>query len=161
MRFNREGWGICAAEQYVVTSDGSSELVRRDPQTLTPQDVIHVRCRGRRVLGLNDLAWSAGTIWANVAGTHVLAGIDPDHGEVTDIVNAGPAAERHPWGPSSDHERDRRVARGRRVPAYREGLAFDPPRAAEAGSRRSRPAPPAGRLGRLTRKKTGRTGLSV
>jgi glutaminyl-peptide cyclotransferase len=96
VRFNREGWGICAAEQYVVTSDGSSELVRRDPRTLTPQDVIHVRCRGRRVLGLNDLAWSAGTIWANVAGTHYLAGIDPDHGEVTDIVNAGPAAERHP-----------------------------------------------------------------
>jgi glutamine cyclotransferase len=94
--FNREGWGICAAEQYVMTSDGSSEMVRRDPRTLTPQDVIHVRCRGRRVLGLNDLAWSAGTIWANVAGTHYLAGIDPDHGEVTDIVNAGPAAERHP-----------------------------------------------------------------
>jgi glutamine cyclotransferase len=53
------------------------------------------------VLGLNDLAWSAGTIWANVAGTHVLAGIDPDHGEVTDIVNAGPAAERHPGNPQA------------------------------------------------------------
>jgi glutamine cyclotransferase len=30
-----------------------------------------------------------------VAGTHYLAGIDPDSGEVTDIVNARPAAERH------------------------------------------------------------------
>ncbi len=45
--------------------------------------------------GLNDLAWSAGTIWANVAGTYYLAGIDPDTGEVTDIVNARPAWERH------------------------------------------------------------------
>ena len=93
--FNREGWGICATEQYVVTSDGSSELVRRDPGTLEPQAVVHVRCDGRRVPGLNDLAWSAGTIWANVAGTHYLAGIDPDSGEVTNIVNARPAAERH------------------------------------------------------------------
>ena len=93
--FNREGWGICAAEQYVVTSDGSSELVCRDPRTLEPQVVVYVRCDGRRVPGLNDLAWSAGTIWANVAGTHYLAGIDPDSGEVTDIVNARPAAERH------------------------------------------------------------------
>jgi len=65
-----------------------------------PQQVIHVRCAGRRVLGLNDLAWApssapGGTIWANVAGTHYLAGIDPASGDVTDIVNARPAAERH------------------------------------------------------------------
>jgi glutamine cyclotransferase len=101
VRYNREGWGICAADGYVVTSDGSGELVRRDPAALGPQAVIHVRCEGRRVLGLNDLAWSAGTVWANVAGTHYLAGIDPDTGEVTDIVNAGPAAERHPGQPQA------------------------------------------------------------
>jgi glutaminyl-peptide cyclotransferase len=99
--FNREGWGICAADGYVVTSDGSSELVRRDQWDLTARAVIHVRCDGRRVPGLNDLAWSAGTIWANVAGTHYLAGIDPDSGEVTDIVNARPAAERHLGDPQA------------------------------------------------------------
>ena len=93
--YNREGWGMCAADGYVMTSDGSSELVRRDPLTLGPLDVVHVRLAGRRVAGLNDLAWSAGTIWANVAGTHYLAGIDPDTGEVTDVVNARRAAERH------------------------------------------------------------------
>ena len=99
--YHREGWGICAADGYLVTSDGSGELVRRDPAALAPQAVIHVRCAGRRVLGLNDLAWSAGTIWANVAGTHYLAGIDPDSGEVTDIVNARAAAERHPGRPQA------------------------------------------------------------
>jgi glutamine cyclotransferase len=93
--YNRQGWGICAVDGSVVTSDGSSELVWRDPQTLAPRTVIHVRCDGQRVPGLNDLAWSAGTIWANVAGTHYLAGIDPASGEVTDIVNARPAAERY------------------------------------------------------------------
>jgi glutaminyl-peptide cyclotransferase len=92
--YDRHGWGICAADGYLVTSDGTSELVRRD-QDLRPQAVLHVRLAGRRVLGLNDLAWSAGTIWANVAGTYYLAGIDPDSGEVTDIVDARPAAERH------------------------------------------------------------------
>ena len=106
MQYNREGWGICAVGDSVVTSDGTSELVWRDPRTLAPQQVIHVRCAGHRVLGLNDLAWApssatgssapGGTIWANVAGTHYLAGIDPASGEVTDIVNARPAAERHP-----------------------------------------------------------------
>jgi glutamine cyclotransferase len=98
--YNREGWGICAADGYLVTSDGTSELVRRDLD-LTPQAVIYVRCAGRRVLGLNDLAWSAGTIWANVAGTHYLAGIDPDSGDVTDIVDARPAAERRLGDPQA------------------------------------------------------------
>jgi glutamine cyclotransferase len=96
MPYNREGWGICSADGYLVTSDGSGELVRRALHDLAPQAVIHVRAAGRRMLGLNDLAWSDGTVWANVAGTHYLAGIDPDSGEVTDVVNAGPAAERHP-----------------------------------------------------------------
>jgi len=98
--YNRMGWGICPANGYLVTSDGTSELVRRDP-SLAPLGVIYVRLAGRRVLGLNDLAWSAGTIWANVAGTHYLAGIDPDSGEVTDVVNARPAAERLPGDPQA------------------------------------------------------------
>jgi glutamine cyclotransferase len=92
--YNREGWGLCAADGYLVTSDGTSELVRRDPRRLAPHGIIQVRASGRRVRGLNDLAWSDGTIWANVAGTHSLAGIDPDSGEVTDVVDARPAAER-------------------------------------------------------------------
>jgi glutaminyl-peptide cyclotransferase len=99
--YNREGWGMCAAGDYVVTSDGSSELVRRDPQTLSAQAVLHVRCAGARVQGLNDLAWSAGAIWANVAGTYYLAGIDPDSGEVTDVVNARAARERHVGDPQA------------------------------------------------------------
>ena len=97
--YDREGWGICVADGYIVTSDGSSELVRRDPQTLGARDVVHVRCAGRGVRGLNDLAWSAGVIWANVVGTNYLAGIDPESGEVTDIVNASPAAELYPGNP--------------------------------------------------------------
>jgi glutaminyl-peptide cyclotransferase len=99
--YNREGWGLCAADGFLVTSDGSSELVRRDPETLSPQAVIHVRSGRERVQGLNDLAWAGGTIWANVAGTYYLAGIDPDSGEVTDIVNARAARERHIGDPQA------------------------------------------------------------
>jgi glutaminyl-peptide cyclotransferase len=97
--YNRDGWGICAlsgdaAGDDVITSDGTSELVRRDPQTLQPRDLIKVRCQGDRVRGLNDLAWSGGRVWANVAVTQALVGIDPATGEVTDIVDAGAAHER-------------------------------------------------------------------
>ena len=111
IRFNREGWGICAVPvdkgassapgtvdnpvDEVVTSDGSSELVRRDPVTLAPREVVHVRCWGSRVRWLNDLAWAGGLVWANVLGTTCLAGIDLDTGAVTDVVDARAAGERH------------------------------------------------------------------
>jgi glutamine cyclotransferase len=98
--YNREGWGMCAVGgaapvAEVVTSDGTSELVRRDPGTLEPRGVVHVRCRGQRVRGLNDLTWAGGLVWANVAGTDCLAGIDLETGEVTDVVDARAANERH------------------------------------------------------------------
>jgi glutamine cyclotransferase len=99
--YNREGWGICLAAGEVLTSDGSSELVRRDPRTLQPGGVVLVRCGASRVTGLNDLAWSGGRVWANVAGRACLAGIDPATGEVTDIVDARAASERHWGGPQA------------------------------------------------------------
>jgi glutamine cyclotransferase len=104
--YNREGWGMCTAGGIlddhgkptpleVVTSDGTSELVRRDPDTLEPRAVVHVRCRGQRIRGLNDLTWAGGLVWANIAGTGCLAGIYLDNGEVTDAVDARAAAEHH------------------------------------------------------------------
>jgi glutaminyl-peptide cyclotransferase len=111
IRFNREGWGICAVPvdkgastapeavdipvDEVVTSDGSSELVRRDPVTLVSRKVVHVRCGESRVRWLNDLTWAGGLVWANVFGTTCLAGIDVDTGAVTDVVDARAAGERH------------------------------------------------------------------
>jgi glutaminyl-peptide cyclotransferase len=82
VRYNRDGWGICAADGEVVTSDGTGE-------------VVYVRCEGSRVRGLNDLAWAGGLVWANVAGTACLAGIDLATGEITDVTDARAAAERH------------------------------------------------------------------
>lgn len=99
--YNREGWGICAVGEQLVTSDGSSELVRRDPETLRPLGIIRVRHFGQRLDGLNDLAWSGGRIWANVFTRRYVAAIDPASGEVTDIVDARPAAERHPGDPDA------------------------------------------------------------
>jgi glutaminyl-peptide cyclotransferase len=95
--YNREGWGICNAGPYLMTSDGSSELVSRDPQTLKPLGLVAVRCGGRRIGNLNDLEWAAGRVWANIALRPYLAGIDPASGEVVDVVDARPASERH-WG---------------------------------------------------------------
>jgi glutamine cyclotransferase len=99
--YNREGWGICNTGEHILTSDGSSELVRRDPQTLAPLEVIRVRCEGERVGGMNDLEWSGGRIWANILARPYLAGIDPGSGEVTDIVDAHLGGEHHRGDPQA------------------------------------------------------------
>jgi glutaminyl-peptide cyclotransferase len=111
VRFNREGWGMCAVvalgrssevtTHEVVTSNGTDELVRRDPDTLEPREIVRVRCQGKRAQWLNDLTWAGGLVWANVAGTDCLAGIDLSSGEVTDMVDAGAAAERHGRDPQA------------------------------------------------------------
>lgn len=95
--YDREGWGICSAPGVasVITSDGGDELVYRDQDMLALMHVVPVRLAGQRITGLNDLAWSAGRVWANVFGTSLIAGIDPGTGEVTDLVDAGRASERH------------------------------------------------------------------
>jgi glutamine cyclotransferase len=93
--YDRAGWGVCTVGDHVLTSDGSSELVRRDARTLQPLEVIRVHCAGKRVVGINDLAWSCGRVWANLFGHPYLAGIDPEAGEVTDVVDARAARERH------------------------------------------------------------------
>jgi glutaminyl-peptide cyclotransferase len=99
--YNREGWGICQAGSQVLTSDGSSELVRRDPQTLAPLGLVLARLEGQRVGGLNDLEWAGGRVWANVAPSPCLAGIDPAGGEVTDVVDARAVRERHRRDPQA------------------------------------------------------------
>ena len=80
----------------VVTSDGTSELVRRDPVTLEPRAVVHVRCDGRRVRWLNDLTWAGGLVWANVARHRRASPASTSGtGAVTDVVDASAAGERH------------------------------------------------------------------
>jgi glutamine cyclotransferase len=93
--YDREGWGICGAGDIVVTSDGSDELVCRDPRTLAPLTVVSVRCAGEPVGGLNDLDWAGGLVWANVIGRPYLAGIDLVSGEVAAIADARAVAEQH------------------------------------------------------------------
>ena len=86
--YDREGWGACTTPLGVLTSDGTDELVVRDPDTLRPSRTLRVRAARRPVFGLNDLEWAHGRIWANVHGRDCIVGIEPDTGAVTDLVDA-------------------------------------------------------------------------
>ena len=128
VRYNREGWGICNAGRWAVTSDGSSELILRDLRTLEPLWTVLVRCEGRRVDGLNDLEWQAPGMGQR--RVHVVPGQrgpgqrrGAGRGGCPGAGRAGACQARSPVGA----ERHRRAARLRRLPAHREELELDPP----------------------------------
>jgi len=89
----KTGVHLPAAETYLGAYHQPTAAIVDEQTPASPPDPD---LAAARVAGLNDLAWSAGLVWANVAGTYYLAGIDPDSGEVTDIVNARPAVNIPP-----------------------------------------------------------------
>lgn len=80
---DREGWGICHTATDLVTSDGSSTLVFRDPATFAPRRTVDTGVRR-----LNELECVGDTVWANVWQTDEIVGIDPSSGRVTTVVDA-------------------------------------------------------------------------
>ncbi|MFE4503144.1 glutaminyl-peptide cyclotransferase [Rhodococcus sp. NPDC056743] len=84
-----EGWGICALENRLVTSDGTSTLMFRDPDTFAVTDSVVVTRGGQPVGDLNELECADdGTIYANVWQTDTIVAIDPADGQVSSVIDA-------------------------------------------------------------------------
>ena len=84
-----EGWGICALENRLVTSDGTSTLMFRDPDTFAVTDSVEVTRGGQLVGDLNELECADdGTIYANVWQTDTIVAVDPADGHVSSVIDA-------------------------------------------------------------------------
>lgn len=90
--YDTQGWGICHAETLDVlyTTDGSDQLVTRDPATLARSATVTVTLAGDPVEDLNELECVDGHVWANVWHSDKILRIDPATGHVDTIVNAAP-----------------------------------------------------------------------
>ena len=89
-RYAGEGWGLCydAAGDRLVMSDGSAELVFRDPRTFAETGRVEVDLDGRPARGMNELECVDGRVWANLYGRDYLAEIDPESGRVIALADA-------------------------------------------------------------------------
>lgn len=97
--YDGEGWGACHQSRHdrLVTSDGSSRLVFRDPGTLRRTGSVVVTLDGRRVDRLNELECVGDLVYANVWPTDRIVRIDAGSGRVTGEIAASGligAAER-------------------------------------------------------------------
>jgi glutamine cyclotransferase len=86
--YEGEGWGLCHDGTSLVMSDGSDELVFRDPATFAARRAVRVTLEGNPVTRLNELECAEGAVWANVWQEEVLVRIDPRDGRVTAVVDA-------------------------------------------------------------------------
>lgn len=97
LRNDREGWGICFDGTNLITSDGSSDLVVRDPKSFAPLRVVPVRAAGQPVPQINELECTPQGVLANVWKTDKIIRIDPT-GRVNAVVDASngllPKAQR-------------------------------------------------------------------
>lgn len=80
--YEGEGWGLCAADDRLVMSDGSSRLTFRDPDSFEVTGSIEVTRAGLPLDRINELECVDGLVWANVYQTTELVQVDPDDGRV-------------------------------------------------------------------------------
>ena len=78
-----QGWGITNDGKNLITSDGTSRLFFLDPETFEQVHQIEALYNNRPLIGLNELEYVKGRIYANIWGTDRIAQIDPKTGKVT------------------------------------------------------------------------------
>ncbi|MGF7122346.1 glutaminyl-peptide cyclotransferase [Rhodococcus sp. BE178] len=103
VRYDGEGWGLCAQPDRLVMSNGSDSLTFRDPATFEPTGSVDVTLDGRAIDQLNELECSSdGFVYANVWQTDTILRIDPATGVAVGRIDAAALREALPSGESRD-----------------------------------------------------------
>ena len=80
--YETEGWGMTTDGQYLINTDGSSNLYYRDPATFRSQKIVSVSDNNGPVANLNEVEYVDGFIYANIWNTDNIIKIDPSNGHV-------------------------------------------------------------------------------
>lgn len=86
--YDGQGWGICSTDDALITSDGSSTLTFRDPETFAENSTVDVTLDGSPIGNLNELECVDGEVYANIFLDTDIMRIDPNSGEVTAVIDA-------------------------------------------------------------------------
>lgn len=87
-RYDGEGWGLTTLEDgALLMSDGSDELVQRDPEDFTVTSTHVVSRADGDADALNELEWDGESVWANRYQSDELLRIDPECWTVTGVAD--------------------------------------------------------------------------
>ena len=134
--YTGEGWGMTRTATQIVTSDGSSTLRFRDPETFKEVRSIVVKDGKQPIEQLNELEYIKGEIYANVWHSDRIARIAPQDGQVIawiDLAGLLPDdqkinAESVLNGIAYDAQHDRLFVTGKQWPAIFEIKVVEPTR---------------------------------
>ena len=84
---SKEGWGLCNNGKKIFKSDGTDRIWILDPETLTEQDYIQTFTNKGKIVGMNELEWVEGKIYANRYQLDGVAIINPKNGAVEGVID--------------------------------------------------------------------------
>ena len=98
--YPRQGWGLTTDDEYLIASDGSSNLYFMD-KDLRDVRTVKVTKNGEEVVNINELEYINGDIWANVWLENEVIIIDKTTGKVKTVIDFEGL-----YSPTSDHPDD-------------------------------------------------------
>ena len=99
--YSGEGWGLCFDGNYLVMSNGTSELSIRDPADFSIISTLAVMDRGAEVNLLNELECVDNTVYANIWGSNLIVVIDIQSGNVIQTLDASILSQGEPDDPNA------------------------------------------------------------
>ncbi|NNK87490.1 MAG: glutaminyl-peptide cyclotransferase [Flavobacteriaceae bacterium] len=91
---SKEGWGLCHDDNYIYKSDGTENIWLLDPDTLKEVDRIQVYTHKGKIVGLNELEWINGKIYANRYQKNGVAIINPVNGAIEGVIDFSPLRKK-------------------------------------------------------------------
>ena len=91
---SQQGWGICNDGSTLYKSDGSEKIWTLDPNTLAEVNYIQAYHNKGKVIGLNELEWVNGKIYANRYQKNGVAIINPSNGAIEGVIDFSPLRDQ-------------------------------------------------------------------
>lgn len=87
---SKEGWGLCNYNNTIYKSDGTEKIWLLNSETLVEQEYIQVYTNKGKIIGINEMEWIDGKIYANRYQKDGVAIINPKNGAVIGVVDFKP-----------------------------------------------------------------------
>jgi glutamine cyclotransferase len=87
---SKEGWGICNDGNTLYKSDGTENIWLLNSKTQIEENKIQAYHNKGKVIGLNELEWVNGKIYANRYQLNGVAIINPTNGGVEGVIDFSP-----------------------------------------------------------------------
>ncbi|ULC58065.1 glutaminyl-peptide cyclotransferase [Flaviramulus sp. BrNp1-15] len=91
---SKEGWGLCNNDNTIYKSDGTEKIWLLNPETLVEEEFIQVYTNKGKIVGINEMEWINGQIYANRYQKNGVAIINPTNGAVTGVIDFTPLTKK-------------------------------------------------------------------